>query len=100
MQIINIIVDTVLKFISFGVILMIAIDLVSWTKTGEGKDNASGFIAKFGENIVKLPIYIIYGIFDVIVGVVEGVIKMVFSLIGLKSVAEQISFYKLSSSLK
>lgn len=77
-------------------VVTIAIDVMKWTFTGKMGDHSDNIAVKMIDSVVKLPVTIIYAIFNLVLKVIESVIRMVVSLVAGKSAAEAISFGQLT----
>lgn len=91
MNIYNIL-SVVMDVILTGLMLMVALDILRWTFTGEYNPKSDDIAAGMMNTLVDIPIRIIYAILNLVLKIVESLIKMVFSILGLTSVAEKVDF--------
>lgn len=78
-------------------IVTVAVDVMKWTFTGTMGTHSDNIAVKMIESVVKLPVTILYAIFNLVLKVIESIIRMVVSLVAGKSAAEAISFGQLEA---
>lgn len=99
--IVNTLIDTVIRFLKICAIFGVGAMIIQAALTGTVSDQSplQTFLNAIQNIVVKMPIAIVYGSFDVGSSVLEAVLKMVLSIIGLDRAAQNINIFKLTSQI-
>lgn len=89
----NTVVINVCMCVAAGFVLSTAIDLFAWSFSGTYRNTAESLIDKLLNAVVEMPVKLLYAAVNVVIGLIESVLKMVFSIIGLSSVADRIQLH-------
>lgn len=76
------IVNPILKILFTAMIAMVILDSVEWGFNGTYDNNAGGTMSGMINTLVNTPAYIICQVFYFIAKILEGVLNMIFGLIG------------------
>lgn len=90
--------DTVIRIITMGLLACVAVDMVAWAFSGKYANTGAGFVNRLVDKLTDLPIKILYAVFNVVVGLIESVLKVIFGVLGLSSIVEKLSLPKLETA--